>query len=234
MTLEFLGGALALGVAIAPTSAFACFDGYVAHVGSVSVTSATAMPSWNVADARFATTWAARIDGLVPAGVDVNVSDGYIECTGDAACDNLGKGAGSEHLGEAFRRVADAFGVSAEKRAAAARITQPVYTVQVFSGSAENALALRDRINAMFLSGNDDGTVADGDFFDQGGFPAFNPPAHAVADPTDPKLVRVVVDEFPNQAGAQDAQQWLAHAGFPGFVEELPTGAALKERVSSR
>ncbi len=223
---------LAATASLVPATALACWDGYSAQVGNVTISRGTGYASWSQDHARFATRWAARIQALLPKGVELDVSDGYLDCRGAVACAGLGTGAGSEDPAKVFGRVADAFGVSAQARRAALATAQPVYTVQLFAGSKKAALRLRDRVNAMSADRQLD-RVTSVTFFEEGGFPADNPPAHAVADEKDPTLVRVVFEEYPTLETARAAERALRKEGFGAVVKPLPNGRALDERVST-
>jgi hypothetical protein len=214
-----------------PAPALACWDGFSATVGHARYAQAMAAGEWSVEGARDATRWAARFDALLPTGVELDVQNANFSCTGAKACDALSAppDAGPAAL---FDAIADAFGVPRAARTAAFARTQPIYTVQLFAGSRRAALALRDRVNQRAATGTLD-TGPDGELFEAGGFPALNPKAHAVADATDPKLVRVVVEEYPSIDAARAGARALRSQGFEGVVKELPRGTALDEPASS-
>lgn len=229
-SLRFAAAALVLAAtAASANTALACWDGYAATVGHATLQRSTArFVQWNQADARLSTLWAKRIDALLPDGVDVTY-DGYIHCWGEKCPFDLDPSLPfSASFGEVFVTVANAFGSTANERGAALLLEQPVYTVQVFSGWKENALAYRDRLNAMDL-----GPVYGG-IFAEGGFPAFNAPVHAIADGANPNLVRVVVEVYGDVASANAAVVELAKVGVLGFVTELPYGTPLDEKVYGR
>lgn len=214
--------------AASANTALACWDGYTATVGHATLQRSTArFVQWNQADARLSTLWAKRIDALLPDGVDVTY-DGYLHCWGEKCPFDLDPSLpSSASFGEVFVAVANAFGSTANQRGAALLLEQPVYTVQVFAGWKENALAYRDRLNAMNLP-------LAGGVFAEGGFPAFNASVHAIADGANPNLVRVVVEVFGDVASANAAVADLANLGVGGFVTELPYGTPLDERVYGR
>jgi hypothetical protein len=214
-----------------PAPALACWDGFSATIGHARYGQAMAAGEWSVEGARNATRWAARFDALLPAGVDLDVQNANFTCTGAKGCDGLSAppDAGPAAL---FDAIADAFAVPSAARSAAFARTQPIYTVQLFAGSQEAALALRDRVNRRAGTGTLD-TGPDGEMFEAGGFPALNPKAHAVADVVNPKLVRVVVEEYPSIDAARAGERALRSQGFDGIVKELPRGTALDEPASS-
>ncbi len=233
-TPKLLAAFVAIAGTLFPGTAFACWDGYRAQVGEVTLSGAEGYASWDPARARSATRWAARFDAIVPRGVTLDVSNQGMRCEGASACAKLEAiEVGSEDPKRAFDALADAFGISKRARAEALAVAQPVYTVQVFAGSKGSALALRDRLNGMAERGDLDPEVADG-FFEQGGFPASNPIAHAVADKDDEKIVRVVVEEYATERDARAAAKRLAAQGFKTVVKALPQGKALDERVSTK
>lgn len=205
-------------------TALACWNGYSVTVGRTTIEEGTRFATWRPEQAKFRALWARRIDALLPAGVTLVVGHGSVDCKGHSGCAGLSVPA-TATVGDIFVAVADAFGVKGTARATAAATSQPVYTVQVFAGTKTNALAFRDKINA--LSPLDTGES----FYAVGGFPANKPVAHAVADTSDPSLVRVVIEQYLDAATAQAAEKRLRAQGIDGFVELLPEGATIDDPV---
>lgn len=226
--------ALLVGATVcSANTALACWDGYAVGIGHTSIRwFESGVVSWQPAHATRAALWARRIDALLPAGASLDVLHGSIGCEGADACTKVTAGVAPDAtLEQLFLSVADQLGASANDRGRALALTQTVYTVQVFSGSAKGALEMRDRVNALEMSG---ALFVDGGIFVEGGFPAFNGSAHAIADATTEDRVRVVVDTFGDVAWAQAAADALRAQGIQGFVTELPSGASLNEPAFGR
>lgn len=228
-SVRLAAAAVVVATAASAHTAFACWDGYAATVGHMSIQTAMGGPvTWNPTDAHVATLWAKRIDALLPPGVDLTFN-GSIVCSGERCPpDTAWNLPFDASYGEVFLAVANAFGATAAQRGAALQLEFPLYTVQVFAGTKAGALALRDRMNGMDL-----GTIADG-VFEEGGFPSYNPPVHAIADADDPTLFRVVVEEYGDLATAKAAQAELLKAGIRGFVTFLPLGTPADESTHGR
>lgn len=216
-----VAGALTLIAFTFTREAAACWDGYAATVGHVQIQNARGSATWSPEDARHAARWGARINALLPAGASLDVWTTETTCSG--ACGSVSTiPVGAEDLPKLFRAVARAFAVG-PRRVRAARALHPrLFTVQLFSGSARGAGALKKRVV-------DAGSGAYG-FFDQGGFPAFNESAHVLHEAGSAEPYRVVTGVFLSRKEAEAARAGLQGGGFSGFVRELPPGLAIGER----
>jgi hypothetical protein len=221
-----VAGALALIAFTFTREAAACWDGYAATVGHVQIQHGMGSAAWSPEDARHAARWGARINALLPAGASLDVWTGETTCTSaSGACGSVSTIAvGAADLPQLFRAVARAFAVGPRRIRAARALDPRLFTVQLFSGSARGAGALKKRIV-------DAGSGAHG-FFEQGGFPAFNEQAHVLHAAGSAEPYRVVTGIFLSRKEAEAARAALRGGGFSGFVRELPPGLAIGERSS--
>jgi hypothetical protein len=214
-----LAPALALAAFIAPRDAAACYDGWVAKVGDVSLVRAMAVGQWTPDHARHAARWGTRLDELLPAGAELEVTNTEAFCSG--ACGSVSTiAAGTDDLPKLFREAARAFHVPPKRVRAAASAEAETFTVQLFAGSARGASAMKKRVV--------DAEAGEHGFFDEGGFPASNDPAHVIRDARG--VHRTIVGVFLSREAAEDARAALIAKGFRGFVRELPAGTAVNER----
>lgn len=231
-TLRPFSAAIAVAAAalalVAPRDAAACFDGYTAAIGKVSLMRSLPVASWSPDDARHVARWGARIDALVPAGAHLDVISSYVSCTSaSGACGSVTEiDAGSADLRRLFQEVGTAFGASPGALRAAQRIEPALYTVQIFAGSERGAKAMKKRVADL-------GAGAHG-FYEAGGFPSVNDTAHVLRDSTSGALHRVVVGVFLSKADAEAALAEMRAQGLTGFTRDLPPGTPVAEAQRSR
>lgn len=185
--------ALFLVVMLAPAPAFACWDGYSATLGRVTVQSRST-DVWSPALAHDVANWLARIDALLP-------SSGFTVDEPDV-----------DDLPTLFERTADLLRLSPTVRATAMAKTHEVYTVQVFaSKTASGAASFASVLNAA--------NVGEEGFLSVGGFPALHELAHVVSSGS---VHRVFVGAFLDASRAYAARAAIARSsGVVGFVRLL-------------
>jgi hypothetical protein len=213
--------ALAFASFVATPRAQACWDGYSAFIGRVSL-SVPDDASWSPPLAREVALWGSRIDALLPRGTRLDSelgSTSYCATGADGLC--------SEALVDLPGSVDDLptlFGKTALLTRASPReirrimaLTVAVLTVQVFaSKSGRRAGALAAAIDAA--------GAGDHGFINVGGFPASNPTAHVIAgkDASGASIHRVVVGAFLTRGDAAIAEAGVRKAlGLAGFVRPL-------------
>lgn len=192
---------------LVPSQAFACWDGFRAHVGNVDEMGNDTQ--WDEQTLRYHATWLGRIDALLPAGATLVSEHGFVTVTiGGTAQDLLWH---DGHYRTLFDTVARITRTSQTDVQRALRTDTPVYVVQVgaFVGAAR-AHARADAISQ--------GVDAEHGFFEAGGFPANNPAAHVVTITATNKLHRVYVGAFVNRAEAESLAKRIGHGAF---VREL-------------
>jgi hypothetical protein len=199
---------------LTPAPALACFDGYTASVGRVSVT-VSGGPEWSRAFARDVASWLTRVDALLSAGDGATALFGDVTVT-HAGIDRDARWRDDElpHLFDAVARLTRPS--PAVRRAAVSHVVVP-RTMQTFA-SHDPAAAVR------FARSINDRQLGEEGFLSVGGFPALHDTAHVVdaVDAAGRPLFRVFVGAFLDGTSAQRAALSLAHdAGVHGFVRAL-------------
>ena len=226
---KLLRSLLALGAAglllVTSRNADACWDGYAAGVGKVSIARGLDPASWSPDDAREVARWGTRIDALLPQGAELAIEYGEVSCTSTTgACGSFTSiSLPTDDLPSAFRAVAKAFRVSPARMQKVRALAPEVYTVQVFAGTASGALREKRRVV--------DRDAGSHGFFVEGGFPAINDAAHVIRDGS---THRVIVGTFLSRKDASAALADLRAKGIGGFVRALPAGTAIDERSHSK
>jgi hypothetical protein len=222
LTQALSASLFALAALVAPRAASACWDGYAATVGDVTLRHGMAVGQWSPDHARHTALWGTRIEALLPLGAHLEVDNGQATCSG--SCGKVGTIAvGTDDLPRLFREASRAFRVLPSRVREVLALAPQVFTVQVHAGSARSALSARKRVNDLYLGL--------GGFFEEGGFPASNPEAHVLRDARG--MNRTVVGVFLTRAAADAARATLATKGISGFVRALPSGVAVEERSFS-
>jgi hypothetical protein len=215
-----LVAALALTTLAMPADA--CWDGYIAKVGRVSITNAMGESSaWSLEQATEVATWSRRIERLLPATTRVEVSlGGRIELCAHNGREEVCRDAPpwtSLALSDLFRSVARATkkGQAARREAMLAR--SDVFTVQVFASKTEDA--------ARAVARKIDEVLPDvGGFYDEGAHPGTNPGAHVVesADERGQRVFRVVVGAYLSRSDADAARDRVEQTtGLKGFARRV-------------
>lgn len=217
--------AVALASLVSLPRAEACWDGYAASIGKLSISVATdENPPWDPADIREIALWGSRIDALLPAGTRLDSELGTI-----TFCKTL---PGSRRCGASLADVPFStaplpalFGQTAiltHASPAAIRramtLTVAPLTVQVFASTS----AARAHAVAVAVDEPDD--TRDRGFIDVGGFPATNPSAHVVdgSDAAGRPIHRVLVGAFLARADAAATEARVRKAlGLKGFLRPL-------------
>lgn len=219
---RFFAIATAVLIASSATSAHACWDGYVAGVGKISVSEAELAGEWSPQEARHVARWLSRTEQLVPADAELSIE------LGRATCEGAGCGAVREFEVDlddwpgAFDTIARTFGASRESIERARGQAPKVFTVQVFAGSRAGAKGIKQKVLKL-----DKGLFG---FYSAGGFPATHDDAHILQDGT---VYRVVVGAFLDEKAARAAIAELKAANIEGFVRELPSLPTVDEKSSS-
>lgn len=206
----------ALAVTAATRPAGACWDGDAASVGGVSMIYGS-HADWEPAVVIERARWLGRIDRALPPDTDLIVDNISAVCTGDP-CGGFESHHGENALAAVLRDVRRAF---PRVKPRPATTTAPL-TIQIFAGDAPAARAIADRVAAA-----DDHSAWHG-FYEAGGFPADNSPAHVLRAHSAHfgAVHRVVVGAFLTRAGADAVLRSLAAAGFHGFVRPLAGAGA--------
>jgi hypothetical protein len=222
IALKLVALAALMATVSAASPARACWDGYQASVGNVTL-SIPGEAEWSPETARTAARWGARIEALL--GSSRSLQSFYSNATVCLAESDGSCGAtladvtwNGSQLSDLFVKVAAATRASPAtvKRARAVDV-QPL-TIQVFAGRTDAAAkAFAARINDAHVDGLDGYYVA-------GGFPDVNPSAHviAVTDASGRPLDRVVVGAFLSRADAlASAARLTSETGIVGFARPL-------------
>lgn len=205
-----------LAVAAATRPAGACWDGDAASVGSVSMIYGS-HARWDPAVVIERARWLDRIDRALPPGSAVLIDSITASCT-DGPCDDFFTRHGESELPAVLRDVRRAF---PHVKPRPSTTVSPL-TIQIFAGDAPAARAVADRIAASEAHGAWHG------FYEAGGFPNDNSPAHMLRADTARfgAVHRVVVGAFLTRADADTALRSLSAAGFHGFVRPLAGAGA--------
>ena len=208
---------------LAGRPAAACWDGFAAGTGRVSIRQA-GDDQWHAERARELATWLPRIDALLPADMQLESEHGLV---------SVSPSAGGPAIAEArwtSGRLADLFMVVARVTPGArARIAKGhaivPFTVQVLGvRDPRRAAAFAEALNER---SDRDELVPSVGFYSAGGFPAIHPVAHVLAAPKAgdddlaPPLTRVVVGSYLDAASAQVTATALKAHGIPAFVRVL-------------
>lgn len=209
---------------LAGRPAAACWDGFAAGAGNVSIRQG-GDDQWHAEKARELAAWLPRIDALLPADTHLESEHGLV---------SLVPSAGGPAIAEArwtSGKLADLFTVVARVAPGArARIAKGhaivPFTVQVLGvRDPRRAAAFADALNER---SDRDELVPSVGFYSAGGFPAIHPVAHVLEAPKagddddlPPPLTRVVVGSYLDAASAQVTAAALTAHGIPAFVRVL-------------
>lgn len=207
-------------ITLPSTPAAACWDGHLAVVGGVTMSSGGT--SWSPERARELATWLSRIDALLSAGATLDIQFGYARlCSGG---DRTGEeGTCTEwqwderSLAALFRDVAQRTRASEDLVRTARATRRDVHVIQI--------AAFRDRAQAEALAVRlADTGIGEHGFYQAGGFPADNPVAHVLtmADASGRAVHRVVVGAFVERSQAERVREALdGELGVRGIVRAL-------------
>jgi sporulation related protein len=213
--------AFALASLLAAPRAEACWDGYAASIGRMSVTVADES-AWSPAAVREIALWGARIDALLPAGTRLDSALGEVTfCTtlpdGQCGASLADLPYSNDELPELFGKTAVVTHASAKDIRRIMALSIAPLTVQVFASKSEA------RADALAASIDAAGAGVHG-FVTIGGFPAYNSTAHVVAgrDAAGRPIHRVFVGAFLDRAEATSTEASVRKAlGIKGFVRPL-------------
>ncbi len=186
---------------LAPTRARACWDGFAASLGHVSVLVASDETSWHPADVAETALWLGRVNALLPDNGSLELEHGYgsLDC-GQGPTDFAWRGG----FPQLFQQVAQQCHATSRDRARAMSTVTPVYTVQLAATRDEaNADRIAEAVNAREL--------AVSGFIDVGGFPAMNPVAHVVSEGA---MHRVWVGAFLERTEAESVATLLGEGAY--------------------
>ncbi len=186
---------------LAPTRARACWDGFAASLGHVSVLVASDEAVWNSTEVEETALWLGRVNALLPDNGSLELEHGYgvLDC-GQGPAEFEWRG-GWPQL---FQQVARQCHATSRARAEAMSAVTPVYTVQLAATHDEaNAERLAEAVNTRELDASG--------FIEVGGFPAMNPVAHVV---TEGALHRVWVGAFLDRAEAEAVATLLGEGAY--------------------
>jgi hypothetical protein len=211
--------AILIAVAASSSPASACWDGYSAHVGKLSIFQA-GDDGWDPARARDIATWSPRIDAILPAGAELTSEHGFVELTrpGHDALDGKWRDGKMESL---YLLAAKLAGRSAWRGSPPA--AHP-YTVQVFAArSITRADAFAASLDETLEQRADTSTDLVG-FYEAGGYPARHALTHVVTEKDDAgrPIHRVVVGAFMRAEEASRAFGAVRkETNLAGFVRPL-------------
>ncbi|WP_181198033.1 SPOR domain-containing protein [Enhygromyxa salina] len=203
-----------------PSTAAACWDGISLKTERLSASIYDESAEWSVDEAHRYANWMARVEALLPEGVEASYFFGGFEFTGAGDLCELAVSAdfdGSIEFNEVFDVVARSCGSTKAEIKAARAIEAPVYTVQLLSTSDEDAA------KSAAYAINDLGEYWHG-FYEVGGFPDTNPSAHVEPATLDDGRVvyRVIVGAFTSAAAAKATRADIqATLGREGMVRRL-------------
>lgn len=205
------GIALVLGLFSSP--AFACWDGYAASYGRVTVMGPDIV--WDAKKADLLARWLPRIDALVPAGETLEVYFTEAALSGGRTVEFP-----AERYDVLFARLAGLVGSSASDRRAAMNAAREAVTIQI---AATRDRASADALAASLSDMDDENAVQAHGFYEAGGFPAFNPAVHVITrhEADGSEVYQVVVGAFVDRAHAAEAQADLATRGFRAFIRPI-------------
>ncbi len=213
--------ALALTSLLAAPRAEACWDGYAAAVGRVSLSVADDI-AWTPSSVREIALWSARIDALLPPRTRLESELGAV-----TFCNTLPDGQCGDSVAELpysgdplpalFGKTAIVTHASSKEISRIMALSVAPLTVQVFASKSER------RADAVAAS-IDAAGAGDHGFINVGGFPANNPTAHVVAgnDAAGNPIHRVFVGAFLDRKEAIAAEANVRkELGIKGFVRPL-------------
>ena len=213
--------ALAFASLAATPRAEACWDGYAAFVGRVSL-SVPDDAAWSPPLVREVALWGSRIDALLPPGTGLDSELGSVTYCKTGPAGPCGESLadlpyGVDPLPTLFGKTALLTHASGREIRRIMALTVLPLTVQVFaSKSGRRAEALAASIDAA--------GAGDRGFINVGGFPANNPTAHVVAgkDAAGDPIHRVFVGAFLTRGDAALAEARARKVlGIKGFVRPL-------------
>lgn len=210
-----LAGLLALMVALAPSRAGACWDGYMLTTDELTIQGPD--EAWSVERARDAAAWLPRIRALLVAhGARAEVAYDEVVLLRDGG-GPLELRHRTSKLERLYRVLARAVGATRTEQRAHLALTSMGYTVQLAATrSSGDAERLARRWNAAELGEHG--------FYEAGGFPATNPTVHVIegTDTHGAPLYRVIVGTFLDAADAERARAEVSAAtGRDAFVRAL-------------
>ena len=212
----FLLSAIITAIIFAPASAEACWDGYRAVYGNVTVQGGEA--EWSAEQARDLSVWLPRLNALVNGeALEVELGSAFVR---DAKIDfPMGR------FDVLFARVARKLERPRPARRAAMQISLNALTVQVgATRDRASAEALAERLMQSDPGHTSGDFAAEHGFFEAGGFPADNSSIHVIAsaDARGMPVFRVVVGAFLTTESAQRVAAAMRQAhGVPAYVRRL-------------
>ncbi|MFT5357307.1 MAG: hypothetical protein ACI9KE_004541 [Polyangiales bacterium] len=211
-----LGLFLVITLILSPPSASACWDGYAAVYGNVTVQGGDT--EWSPENARELAIWLPRLSAIIgEEQLEVAFGSAFVR---DAEIDYP---AGRFDL--LFARVARKLGLERQARRAAMQIGFDALTVQVgATRDRASADALAERLMQSDPGYSSGSFAAEHGFYEAGGFPADNSSLH-VLETTDAQgapVFRVVVGAFMTMADAQVVAEAMRQAhGMSAYVRRL-------------
>ncbi|MCC7537102.1 MAG: hypothetical protein IT379_12850 [Deltaproteobacteria bacterium] len=189
--------------ALAPSVAFACWDGWRASHGRVRLTGYDDV--WSVARARTLATWLPRIDALVAAhGAELDIEGDHAILTVEGR--ETTSRISTESLPGVFAATARALRSTHARRRRAMQARAELSTVElVRTDDAAFAARVAREIEAADLGEHG--------FYEAGGFPASNPTAHVIGGRgANGAAFVVVVGVFLDRSEAERVARTLARA----------------------
>lgn len=205
--------ALALVLGLCTSPAFACWDGYAASYGRVTVMGGDMV--WDAKKAELLARWLPRIDAIVPAGETLEVYFTEAALSGGRTVEFP-----AERYDVLFSRLAGAIGTSASDRRTAMNAAREAMTIQI---AATRDRARADALVASLSDMDDEHAVQAHGFYEAGGFPAFNPAVHVITrrEADGSEVHQVVVGAFVDRARAAEVRADLASRGFRAFIRPI-------------
>lgn len=207
---------LLIAIVISPASAEACWDGYAAVYGNVTVQGGDT--EWSPENARELALWLPRLNALVgEEPLEVMFGSAYVR---DAEIEYP-----HGRFDLLFARVARKLELERPARRAAMQVGFNALTVQVgATRDRASAEALADRLMQSDPGYSSGSFAAAHGFYEAGGFPADNSSLHVIetADDQGVPVFRVVVGAFLSTEIAQTVATAMRQAhGMSAYVRRL-------------
>ncbi len=222
LRLAFGAASFIAFLAGSPRPAEACWDGYSATVGHVSIAQASE-GTWSSDQALLLAEWMTKTDAMLPPHVELVSEHGQIRLQEEGLADPIAQGTWSgSDVRELFRKAGQLLGARrvVDARRASTMIVGPTYTLQLLAvtshASAERfASVTNERADTLVLKGS---------FYSAGGYPAIHPVAHVIdVDAAGQRdgYTHVVAGAFLNEQSARAAAAELKKQGVAAFARRL-------------
>lgn len=217
--------AVTLLLVAAPTAARAGWGGTRVETGRVTVVSRALDDQWRIAVTRHAALWTARIEALLPQGINLSVEQGTVELWSIADPEFIPLVSSEiweeEDMGQLFLIVADLVEANAEDRGRAMEVSRRPLTVQVAATTSDRvarelARLVQENLREEQLDTNG--------FVEYAGAPAWNDSVWITSHltPNGRRRYQVIVGAFVDEENARLVLERTREVtGLEGFVRFL-------------